>query len=258
MAVATLACNAAGIAGYESAALLHQVDGNWGEPLVLLLIAPRRIHLERVTVHVGPLDPADVVEIDGIPCTNLERTLCDLGSVINEFALRLAFEWYWRARPDLATLQAAVDRLHRPGQHGTKAIQELIVDSRLKGRATESALEVRLDTILSEIEGVVRQYEVRDADGRFVARVDFAIPELRLAIEAHSRQFHDSPEAIEKDEARHERLIAADWRTQYVTSAEMRDPCKVRSTVRALARTGAAQPVPRFEPIPSGHTSGHT
>lgn len=255
MSVATMTCNSVGIAGFESAACLHGTDGNWDDKVVLLLAAPRRILLDNVTVHVGPIDAQDVTIIDGIPCTTAERTICDLGAVLGDMPLRLAFEWYWRTRGNLTALQAAVDRLHRPGQRGTKAVQALIVEARLKGRPTDSALEVRLDAILGDIEGIVRQHEVRDAAGAFVARVDFALPAHRLAIEAHSRQYHESPEATARDEARHARLIAADWRVRYVTSTEMSDPCKVRSSVLRLVHSDESPTVPRFtDPPPSRRT----
>lgn len=249
MSVATLACNSAGVAGFESAALLHGVDGNWGEPIVLLLGAPRRVMVEEVRTHVGPLDPCDIVEVDGIRCTSVERTLCDLGSSVSEARVRIAFEWYWRTRGSLAGLQAAVDRLHRPGQRGTKVLQELLVDARMRRRPTESALEVRLEAILEEVEGLVRQFEVFAEDGTFVARVDFAVPAMRLAIEAHSVQFHGSAEALKRDEARHARLTAAGWRVRYVTSREMSDPCRLRSTVRCLLRSEEAPKVPGLEEL---------
>jgi very-short-patch-repair endonuclease len=246
LTVATLACNEAGVAGFESSAVLHEVEGVDGEPVAILLRAPRKILLEGVEVHVGPLIDDDIVEIDGIRCTSVERTLCDLGSVIDEFRTRIAFEWYWRSRGSLTALQAAVDRLHRPGQHGTKVMQELIVESRMKGRPTESALEVRLEAIIGDLEGLVRQYEVYDECGRFVARVDFAIPHLRLAIEAHSRQFHDTPDAVRRDERRHQRLDEAGWRTRYVTSKDMETSSKLRSEIRRLLNSAERPSVPRF------------
>jgi putative AbiEi antitoxin of type IV toxin-antitoxin system len=35
-----------------------------------------------ISHHVAAIDPADVVTIDGVPCTGLARNLCDLGAVI--------------------------------------------------------------------------------------------------------------------------------------------------------------------------------
>jgi very-short-patch-repair endonuclease len=246
LAVATLCCNEAGVVGFESAAQLHGVDGYRDDRVVLVLTSPRRIHLEGVTVHVGPLAAIDITQVDGIRCTTVERTLCDLGSVSSDFRVKLAFEWYWRRAANLVALQATVDRLHRPGQHGTKAIQELLVAARLDGRPTGSALEVRLEAIIGDIEGIVRQYEVFDRMGRFVARPDFAIPALRVAIEAHSRQHHQGFAARDKDQARHEALVANDWRVQYVTAKQMDDPAKVRSGIRTLIKSTDSPTLPTW------------
>jgi hypothetical protein len=246
LAVATMCCNEIGAGGFESAAQLHMIDGFGDDAISLLLPAPRRLHLAGVTVHVGPMDDIDLTTVDGIRCTTVERTLCDVGSVSPPFRVRLAIEWYWRTRGDLSALQATVDRLHRPGQRGTKAIQELIVDSRLRGRATESGLEVRLEAIIGDIPGLVRQHEVFDSSGHFVARVDFAIPALRLAFEAHSEQFHSSPEAQRRDLRRHEHLIDAGWRTRYITSKEMLNPTKLRSEVCRLLRSTETPGLPTW------------
>ncbi len=236
--VATLACNAAGVAGFESSAAMNGVDGFGEGPLSIVVRAPRKILMERVEVHVGPLCDLDIVDIDGIRCTALERTLCDIGSSADPLRVRLAFEWYWRTKGELHDLQAAVDRLHRPGQRGTKLIQELLVEARVKERPTESALEARLEAILGDIDGLVRQYEVFDQSGVFVARTDFAVPSARVAIEAHSREFHSSPEAQRRDTQRHARLVEQDWRVRYVTKKEMENPSSLRSSVRRIVLLG--------------------
>lgn len=246
--IATLACNSAGVGGFESSAALHCVDGFEEGPLSIVLGSPRKVLVERVVVHVGPLSDEDIVEVDGIRCTSVERTLCDLGSSTSELRSRMAFEWYWRTKGDLAPLQAAVDRLHRPGQHGTKLMQELLVEARLKGCPTESALEVRLEAIIGDLEGLVRQYEVFDDQGRFVARVDFAIPTQRIAIEAHSRQFHSSDEDRIRDAIRDEDLTSGGWTVRYVTKKEMDHPSKLRSSVRRMVLLGEPSPgLPTFD-----------
>ncbi len=234
--IATLCCNSIGVAGFRSAAALHGMDRYPEGPVELLLPAPRKLRLHGVDVHVGPLTPEDIVVVDGIRATTIERTLCDLGAVDPWWVVQYALEWAWRSGMEPASLQATIDRLHRPGQHGTKVAQELLVEARLRGKPTESALEVRLEAIIGDIPGVVRQHVVCDEAGGFVARVDFAIPSVRLAIEAHSKQFHTGADAEQRDARRHERLVACGWTVEYVTSDQMKDPAKVRSTTLRLAR----------------------
>lgn len=55
------------------------------------------------------------------------------------------------------------------------------------------------------------EHEVRDAAGRFVARVDLAYPELRIAIELDGKRDHMTGRAFEHDRARQNRLELEGW-----------------------------------------------
>ncbi|HLM06855.1 MAG TPA: DUF559 domain-containing protein [Blastococcus sp.] len=63
--------------------------------------------------------------------------------------------------------------------------------------------------------------------------MDFAYPELRLAIE-YDGLLHAEPGQFEKDRGRLNRLSAAGWRVIFVTAADLRHP------ERLLARLAAA------------------
>jgi very-short-patch-repair endonuclease len=66
------------------------------------------------------------------------------------------------------------------------------------------------------------QYRVFDDDG-FVARVDFAWPEQRLALE-YDGQWHAEPGQFVRDRRRLNRLVAAGWRVVIVTAADLYRP----------------------------------
>ncbi len=83
---------------------------------------------------------------------------------------------------------------------------------------------------------VVPQYEILDASGRFVARVDLAIPSVRLGLEAHSRRFHFGPEAESLDEQRDVRVAACGWELLYLGWHSTKRPSVV------------AEPSPRWSP----------
>lgn len=86
------------------------------------------------------------------------------------------------------------------------------------------------------------QFRVFDQDG-FIARVDFAYPELRLAIE-YEGAWHGRPGQLGKDRSRLNRLFEAGWRVVFVTAADMHDPEEVVRRImraRAMITTG-----PRF------------
>ena len=237
--VATLASNQAGIVDARAAGALHGVDCLLEQGVALLLAAPRKIQIPAIEVHVGPREPIDVTEIDSIPCVTLERAMCDLASVATPFQVKASFEWYWRTKHDLTPLAATATRLHRPGQSGTKKILALLGDAPRRGVPTESTLEVELEMAIDGIVGLIRQFEVFGPDGRLLGRVDFAVPKAKLAIEAHSMQWHSGPDQIRRDLERHRRLAADGWRIRYVTKDDLRDPAAVRFDIERLLRTGA-------------------
>ena len=81
----------------------------------------------------------------------------------------------------------------------------------------------------------VAQYRVFD-DAGFVARVDFAYPELRLAVE-HDGAWHGAPGQLAKDRRRLNRLTAAGWRVVFVTAEDLYRPeVLVQRIAAALTR----------------------
>ncbi len=67
----------------------------------------------------------------------------------------------------------------------------------------------------------VPQHEVWDGD-RFVARVDFAYPGARVAVEYDSEQFHSGRIAADRDRSRRHLLLAAGWLTIEVGALDLR------------------------------------
>ncbi|MGZ4673597.1 MAG: hypothetical protein ACXV8K_13130 [Ilumatobacteraceae bacterium] len=235
--VATLASRAAGAAGFRSAAALSVLDGQPPGSLDLLLPTKRHIRLPNLVCHYGPMGgehSVDFTEIDGIPCTGVARTLCDLGSVDSPERVKMAFESAWRNGCSLTWLRQTAERLHRPGQRGTGVLLRLLDSAETRKVPTESALEVRVERALAGIPGVVRQYSIFDPTGRFVARTDFAIPELKIAIEAHSRRFHFGNDRESDDAVREAQMQAEGWIVRYVTNAQARNALALNRSVRAL------------------------
>ena len=92
-----------------------------------------------------------------------------------------------------------------------------------------------------DIPPLVRQHVIEDARGRFVARVDLAVPTARLAIEAHSREFHFGPERETADEDRDLRLAAEGWEVLYLGWYSQRRPAAVADLVAAVCRRRLAE-----------------
>lgn len=78
---------------------------------------------------------------------------------------------------------------------------------------------------------VVPQHEIRHL-GRFVARADLAIPEMRIAIE-YDGAWHALREQLQRDRDRLNRLQAAGWIVVHVTADMLRRPHTIIEAVRA-------------------------
>ena len=98
------------------------------------------------------------------------------------------------SHPRQAHFVATSTRRTPPERASTRggALQDLIEDIAAHG-ATDSPLETRFLQLLrrSRLPAPRRQYEIHD-EGTFIARVDFAYPEIRLAVEVDGYRFHSS------------------------------------------------------------------
>jgi hypothetical protein len=121
-------------------------------------------------------------------------------------------------------------------------MRELLEVRRGLAAIPESPLETEFLQLLvrSALPLPTPQYEVRGAHG-LVARVDFAYPNAKLAIEIDSYEFHSDKEAWERDRARLSDLTSIGWRVEGVTKAKMRDfPDRTIRRIAGLA--GLDQP----------------
>lgn len=234
LTVATLASNDVGVAGMRSAAALHRFDGYRAGPLEIIVPNTRRIALPGVVARRRTLGPDDVLDVEGIRCTGVARTLCDVAGIDPLGRVRVAFESVWRSGHSLTWLESTAERLNGPRMVGPKRILRLVDQARRHGAPTGSALEVAVEQALLGIPGMVRQHEVRRGDGSFVARVDFAVPALKIAIEAHSRQFHFGPTAESADADREAALQAEGWIVRYITNEQRRNRAALVRSVRQL------------------------
>ena len=57
----------------------------------------------------------------------------------------------------------------------------------------------------------VPNYAVRDERGQIVAEIDFADPELKIAIEVDGRAFHSDRRSFERDRKRQNMLVTRGW-----------------------------------------------
>jgi very-short-patch-repair endonuclease len=229
-----------GAASHRSAAALHALPG--GRTDLVEIVGRRwlRCQEQGIVVHESKaLDRQDVRDIDGIPVVCAELTLVHLGAVYSKGLVEVAYD---AARREQLVSEGSVRRLlHRVGARGRNGVGVLreVVDSRsMLAAIPESVMETRVLRALRAhgLPDPRPQHEIRH-DGRFVARVDFAYPEARIALEYDSDLHHGSPEGVRRDTKRRRNLTRAGWKVVGVSSDDVRLGClDVARTVAELLR----------------------
>ena len=222
------ACLAGGtdaVASHRSAAALWGVDGGRRDLREILCHRWRRTFEPGLIVHeTKVLDPRDLTAVDAIPVTTVERTLLDLGAVVAPAVVERAVEAALRRElTSLPDLRATVRRLGRRGRNGVGVLRRIIDERDPDRRLTESAMEMRLLQALRAhgLPEPVTQFEILDR-GRFVARVDAAYPDQRIALEHESVDWHTGKAALLRDSARRNAVVAAGWLPIAVTVEDLR------------------------------------
>ncbi|WP_133543017.1 hypothetical protein [Microbacterium sp. BK668] len=182
--------------------------------------APRR---EDLVGHQRPLPTEDVVEVAGLRFTSLSRTFCDLAEILDLTALVAVGDrmlWRWAPKLDVSDLERAVKAMagRRGAKRATRAL-ELLDD----GAESPKETELRLLLLAAGFGPFASNVELSDAEGVFVARVDLALPLLRIAIE-YEGDHHREPAQWRKDIARRRRIEALGWIYLPVTQADLDDP----------------------------------
>jgi very-short-patch-repair endonuclease len=217
-----------------SAALLWGVDllPRGGGPVhVTLPRSARPQPHHRIVVHHYALDPTDITTLfGGVPLTTEVRTAFDLGRLLPRADALAALDAMLHRR--LLRVEALTRYLDaHPGTRGTPQLRELVG---LAEPRTESPMESQLRLLLHDA-GLPRptaQYEVRLPMGRFIARVDLAYPQWRIAIE-YEGDHHRERDTFRRDISRYNALRAAGWLTLRFTADDViRQSRQLTQTVR--------------------------
>lgn len=171
-------------------------------PEVALPTRIRRRQPRELRYRFEDLPPESVVHVGLLTCTTPLRTLEDLDRR-TPFGDALA-------AADAALLAGLVTAQELAAAAGGRSGRSALRCA--DGRA-ESPLEsrVRAEILAAGLPEPVLQHEVRDAQHRFVARVDLAWPARRLLVEADGATAHASPAALREDLRRQNALVAAGW-----------------------------------------------
>ena len=213
----------------------------WGVPMAAAaeqveVTLPPTAHPRRIAgldVRRALVRPGDVLHRGPVPVTSAEATAVRLAALL--------------LRDDAVV---AVDQLIATGFVSLAVVREFAAKGRGPGSAraravcgladglAESPQETRLRLLIdrSGLPAPVAQFRVLDG-GTSVARVDFAWPQHKVALE-YDGLWHAEAGQFAKDRRRLNRLQAAGWRIVFVTAADLARPHEL------LARIAAALGLP--------------
>ncbi|HTN79078.1 MAG TPA: hypothetical protein VMK16_05340 [Acidimicrobiales bacterium] len=241
--VATLA-RAGAVVSHEAAAALHGLDGFAEGPLAVT-VRPSQHHLiTGFTVHRAILAREDRMAVDAIACTNLARTLCDLGAVVKPDKLEQALDDALRRGVSERWIRETLDRVDRPGPSGTAALRRVLDLPDRAGLVPDSWFERLVERLLqgSVLPAPVRQHEVHETGGSRVAYLDLAWPEVGLAVEPSGAKAHAGVRRTRRDHMRDAWLTVEDWEVMYAVWNDLDRPDRfLRAVEQVYLRRAAAR-----------------
>jgi very-short-patch-repair endonuclease len=224
---------------HRSAAQAHRLDGV--EEDIVEMTVPPDCRWEGAAVRThrsGDLRSKHVQVVDGMPTTTPTRTLVDLGMVCSEEIVLRAVHCALRRRlTTRARLRLMCDELAKCGRAGVPVLRRVLAEV-ATDPPTESDLESRGAILLQRLgwEEVRRQFEVRRADGGSF-RLDFALPDIKLAIELDGSHHRDPNQRV-RDRRRDAELERNGWT---VVRLEWEDVTTgAADTMRLLAELAAS------------------
>ena len=201
---ACLVSGSGAVVSHRSAAVLWGVSGFRPGALDITVPPGRSNRNALARVHRSAIEG---VRRDGIPVTRPSRTLLDLAGAVGGDVLEEAVD------DVLCRRLCRLDELAAPaGRRGSRALRA-VLDAWNGDALPDGVAEMRVvrRLLAAGLPQPVRQYVIRH-NGLFVARVDLAYPDRRLAIELDGFRWHAGRGPFRSDRLRRNRIEAAGWR----------------------------------------------
>jgi very-short-patch-repair endonuclease len=238
MLAACLAAGPLAVASHRAAARIWNLVGPGDEIVEITVPYPLSPQLRRVVVHRSRDLVSDQTTVrNRIPVTNLLRTMVDLAAVLPPDKVEDALDagLRWPSLFSIAAVEATLDQLGGCGRSGAGVLRKVLEERVLGGAVSDSDLEKRMARLLkkAKLPSAVFHYVVSTPAGLFLAEVDFAYPEIKLAIEVDGFDAHGTPRAMAKDFVRQNGLVPYKWHVLRFTWRQVtREPAMVAATIR--------------------------
>ena len=232
------------VASHRCAAALWGIEGFVRGTPELTVPRGKRFRRSGARVHESTdLDRCGRRVRDGIPVTDPSRTLLDLARRTPDDRLVRAIESARRERlTTWSELIAVLAKHARRGRPGVQRLRRVIAANVDREEVTDSDFELLVLVALVErgLPTPIVHYTVLGADGGFLAEVDLAYPELKIAIELDGGD-HLRRDVFERDRPRQNQLVLEGWTVLRFTWDTYRNrPEELVATVRAAIARRAA------------------
>jgi very-short-patch-repair endonuclease len=239
---AVLAAGPGAASSHLAVARLLQIPGYAAAGPEISIPRGRRYRRVDVRTHESTdLDRCRIVVIDGIPATDPDRTMLDLGRYVGIQRLTRAVESARRQQlVTWASLIATLARHARKGRHGTRRLRAVILANAHRDDITDTDMELLVLGLLRDagLPDPVVHHQIRDGE-RFVAEVDLAYPERKLAIECDGG-VHLVEDVRDRDLVKQNDLILLGWTVLRFSFNDTRQrPDQVVDAVRVALRLAA-------------------
>ena len=196
---------------------------NYTRRLIHVLSNHKEFRDKRIYIHKSRIvllnDMSNVYK--QIPHVSLERAIIDCSQQLTDTELSYAVERVLQIK--LATpisFEETLDALPSGPGREKKRISKLVNEiSKVNSvKHVESILEKRIERIIRRCVKyqLEKQYEVDIQSNKF--RLDFAVPQLKIAIEVDGYQYHAHRSAFDADRNRSSLLTIAGWKVIHITS----------------------------------------
>lgn len=217
-----------GIGFRRTAAALHGLQ-EFGPREIEILTRARYVPrpIPGMTFHRTNFLPDDsVAVVDGIPTTDVPRTLLDLGGVADVKVVRRAALYAVERRlttPDLIWRQ--IEMAARPGRGGSANLRRAVDGIDWERDRTDTELEgVCYHLLTTESFPEPARQWVYEVEGVFLARLDLGYPRDAVGIECDSWGFHSGRAEFVRDRQRQNSLVAHGIRIFRFTWEDARHP----------------------------------
>jgi hypothetical protein len=237
---AVLAAGPGAVATHRTAAVLWKLDGFRAGVIEVAIPRGRTYRRPGVITHESSdLDRCEVGRVTGIPVTDAARTILDVSRRSSDARVYGAIES--ARRQHLADWERLVRTLlahARQGRPGIQRLRRVITLNIAQEEVTDSLLEAITLSLFAErgLPAPVLHFVVHDGQGRFVAEVDLAYPDMMIAIELDG-EVHRDQEVFHRDRPRQNELELLGWTVLRFTWRQLKnEPDLVVRQVRDALR----------------------